>query len=128
MSKKPFPPNGGSPLSSPGLKPGASRGHLVNVVSKTLFDELVSHPEMAEADRYIVLTLAARPDGDYSLPTRVVSLIRSESIGEVVMLGDALGEMLRKSIGGDAGRFVLLQLVNAAAEALEGQGISRPQD
>lgn len=97
-------------------------------MSKTLFDELVSHPEMAESDRYIVLTLAARSDGDYSLPTRVVSLIRSESIGEIVMLGNALGEMLRESIGVDAGRFVLLQLVNAAAEALEGQGISRPQD
>ena len=29
MSKNPFPPDGGSPLSSPRLKPGASRGHSV---------------------------------------------------------------------------------------------------
>ncbi len=30
MRKNLFPPNGGSPLSSPRLKAGASRGHLVN--------------------------------------------------------------------------------------------------
>ncbi len=30
MNKNPFPPNGGSPLSSPRLKPGASRGYSVN--------------------------------------------------------------------------------------------------
>lgn len=29
MTENPFPPSGGSPLSSPGRKPGASRGHLV---------------------------------------------------------------------------------------------------
>ena len=29
MHKNPFPPNGGSPLSSPRLKPGASRGYSV---------------------------------------------------------------------------------------------------
>jgi hypothetical protein len=29
MSKNLFPPNGGNPLSSPGLKAGASRGLLV---------------------------------------------------------------------------------------------------
>ena len=29
MHKNPFPPSGGSPLSSPRLKPGASRGHSV---------------------------------------------------------------------------------------------------
>ena len=34
MHKNPFPPNGGSPLSSPRLKPGASRGYSVNDVDR----------------------------------------------------------------------------------------------
>ncbi len=36
MSKNPFPPDGGSPLSSPGLKPGASRRHLVMRLDRAL--------------------------------------------------------------------------------------------
>ena len=32
MHKNPFPPSGGNPLSSPRLKPGASRGHSVIVL------------------------------------------------------------------------------------------------
>ena len=54
MNKNPFPPNGGSPLSSPRLKPGASRGysviiHLEQIAPEDLPLELaISAVTMAE--------------------------------------------------------------------------------
>ena len=54
MNKNPFPPNGGSPLSSPRLKPGASRGysviiHLEQIAPEDLLLELaISAVTMAE--------------------------------------------------------------------------------
>ncbi len=49
MTKNPFPPSGGSPLSSPGLKPGASRGHLVKKMAKIIiFPGEYQNREMAK--------------------------------------------------------------------------------
>ncbi len=57
MHKNPFPPSGGSPLSSPRLKPGASRGHSVNMAQRVIIggfwhESDTFNPQLAASDSF----------------------------------------------------------------------------
>ncbi len=74
MSKNLFPPNGGNPLSSPGLKVGASRGLLVKLVQI-----LIPADDLNRLNDLLTQTEWAKSASDRNQIIQVMSVAFSES-------------------------------------------------
>ncbi len=59
MHKNPFPPNGGSPLSFPRLKPGASRGYSVSICADNFSSSLAIGHVLARMGAQIIFSPSA---------------------------------------------------------------------
>ncbi|RIV22026.1 dehydratase [Alicyclobacillaceae bacterium I2511] len=84
MSPNTFPPDGGSPLSSPRLKSGASRGHLVNekYVQGQVLGPLVKPPITR-----IQLVRYAGASGDFNPIHTVAEFALAAGLGGVIAHG-----------------------------------------
>lgn len=89
------------------------------MTTRTLFDDLVQFPPIAEMTQYLILGTAPDGKGRNDGVIRVV-MTHPESIR---VFGDLLGRMARQEHGVEEGAQFLTELVAAATMALHGQSL-----
>lgn len=88
--------------------------------NRTLFDDVASHANLSDANQYIVLAGQRTPEGD---GLRGATILRVDGIDDAFVLGNMLGDTLRKSFGHEKGEAFLLAVAAGATAALHGEGL-----
>ena len=86
--------------------------------TKVLFDDVVSDEDLAQADRYWLLTMrthdVAKPVGAFVNTT--------ETPSDILAMGHMFGASMLNTVGLDRGRLVLDLFLTGAVNALMGHG------
>lgn len=90
----------------------------------TLFDDMVSHPAMANMTQYLLIGMAPDGHGKNDAVIRAI-MTHPESVR---MFGDLLGRMVRENYGVEDGAQFLTEFTAAAAMALHGHSLFAVED
>ena len=95
-------------------------------MTQTLFDRVVSHEKLANTDRYLIVGASVKSaehirEGLHQIEGAAAVCLKAPE--DAVILGDLLGEILRNSFDPDEAQVIFLAFANAAAQALQGEGL-----
>ena len=83
-------------------------------MTATLFDVVVTHPDIADSTNFLLLSQALQPHQR----TRAAAVMMLHSAEVLEDLGHTLGWMLQQEFGAAAGHDILRLLVETASQAL----------